>query len=512
MMAGASWNRSNMLALVVCCLLQRAAAEMSNPVEVVDQGLMLVVMVIGLFIFWWMRDRIVLFLTGDQKIHCDLNSVLWFLLTCGDSLDGEWTRVWTKRFCCCWPQLKGRNLLRLAGQKLGVLGIPIQISNIIVGDLPTLNNGDFYLSVEVSSNPVQNSSLSEAANPKVVTFVETLLLRVRNSYAENNVRFVVKQLHTLGSEELCEAWINPIFLLKWAQHDNRPRRIRMEPCSRSEIFLFPPWILMDIQHKVSAHAVAESEFAVRVTNSRTMVAQEIASAEQFKSTYQLLSTTGMKAEEPSEKLLGELESLNHRKGTCQKTLLVWIVILPFIYVSIHLYSFACWKQYKAITVLDGLNFEFPVEPKVRQHWVGRCGLDGNLLAEVLMNWAENPLRKNKSKAELARELHTDPRCLIEDDDIFKTCTKLPIGAHFPKVSVMLGPVASELPCSPWTCQMDRVLKAGNTPAFLIVLALIFAFLMVTAVCNHRMAQVSNGIERHFDHYSAQDQLSSEPMS
>merc|ERR1719382_111346 len=106
------------------------------------------------------------------------------------------------------------NLKRGLGQMLGVVPISIRVTNIVVGDLPTLSEvGDFYISIEVGNNPDQNTSVAEDGDPKAVHFPEAFNLRVKFSPLEGNIRFVVRELHTFGSNELCECHINPIFML-----------------------------------------------------------------------------------------------------------------------------------------------------------------------------------------------------------------------------------------------------------------------------------------------------------
>ena len=92
---------------------------------------------------------------------------------------------------CCWPTCwpfsycKGKNLLRVFGQYMGVVQTPVKLVNVIVGDLPTHETGDFYLTVETGSNPPQITAVVENAEPKFVKFPDEMLIKIRDSSLES---------------------------------------------------------------------------------------------------------------------------------------------------------------------------------------------------------------------------------------------------------------------------------------------------------------------------------------
>merc|ERR1712079_941297 len=78
--------------------------------------------------------------------------------------------------------------------------------------------------IEVGESPVQITSVAEDAQPKVVQFEETLIIRVRHSPLEFPIRISVRELHTFGNKELCECYISPLLVANWpnAHQDGAP--------------------------------------------------------------------------------------------------------------------------------------------------------------------------------------------------------------------------------------------------------------------------------------------------
>lgn len=105
---------------------------------------------------------------------------------------------------------------------MGVVQTPVKLVNVIVGDLPTHETGDFYLTVETGSNPPQITAVVENAEPKFVKFPDEMLIKIRDSSLESNVRFCLKKLNALGSQELCEAYVSPKMLLFWMEQAQEP--------------------------------------------------------------------------------------------------------------------------------------------------------------------------------------------------------------------------------------------------------------------------------------------------
>jgi hypothetical protein len=64
-------------------------------------------------------------------------------------------------------------LVKWFGRQVGLVSHAVEIRNITVGDLPFDQRGDFYLSIECSTNPPMITALQEEKLPKVVHFPKT---------------------------------------------------------------------------------------------------------------------------------------------------------------------------------------------------------------------------------------------------------------------------------------------------------------------------------------------------
>ncbi|CAE7355686.1 unnamed protein product [Symbiodinium sp. CCMP2456] len=202
----------------------------------------------------------------------------------------------------CWPfgYCKGKNLLRVFGQYMGVVQTPVKLVNVIVGDLPTHETGDYYLTVETGSNPPQITAVVENAEPKFVKFPDEMLIKIRDSSLESNVRFCLKKLNALGSQELCEAYVSPKMLLHWMEEEERVR-IRMEPVDRAHTFALPTWILIDIIEYGQMHAdhdITVYDFRSKSSGTQNSVVKVHPTYKSFKSEYSLMDPAGLQAQEP----------------------------------------------------------------------------------------------------------------------------------------------------------------------------------------------------------------------
>merc|ERR1719409_930047 len=171
------------------------------------------------------RENVMLALTGDTHIHANILDCLWSTLRCCGTCTGDWTRRFTSSSCCpvalhcgcCTLNVKNKNIVKEFGRLIGFATHDVEFKNITVGDLPFPTRGDFYLTVECSSNPDQVTSLREDADPKVVHFPEVLTMRMRKSWLENKVMIKVRELNVLGSQELCELRISAMNVIDWRE-------------------------------------------------------------------------------------------------------------------------------------------------------------------------------------------------------------------------------------------------------------------------------------------------------
>jgi hypothetical protein len=455
-----------------------------DPIAEVNQVLLLIIIVAGIVVLFKYRDRVIMALTGDDRIHLDVNDLMWSLLTCGRLCDGEWTRSLTGACCCCFPSLKGRNLFRVMGQELGVVPYNLLVTNIIVGDLPKFRKADLYLSVETGANPPQVTSVVELANPKTVAFADTLNIRVRRSHVESNVRFVVKEMNTLGSTDICECYLSPLYLIRWRDKQQGPKRIKMDACNRHERFTFPAWILMDISDVQELRS--EKQFDVTVMSSSTGAKMQHESITEFKSSYKLVDGGGLHAQEPDEARVGNIDEAKRAKNVCllQLTAVVTLIVLSFV-VS-RLYCFACYEKYNEITMFNHFGAEFPLTNAKKAFYLTRCGWGSNLAVEFVKDTVASTAKEagKQANADLAMSptglpSNLDPKCVTTAEDVMKTCDELPIGAMTPDVPVDLHFAKFSLPCSPLTCGVSRKLKSFDFAhaIFIVVSGLLYCIIM-----------------------------------
>lgn len=454
-----------------------------DPVAEVNQLLILIILVAGIVVLFKYRDRVIMALTGDDRIHLDVNDLMWSLLTCCRLCDGEWTRSLTGACCCCFPSLKGRNIFRVLGQELGVVPFNLLVTNIVAGDLPKYRKADLYLSVETGANPPQVTSVVELADPKTVAFSDTLNIRVRRSHVETNVRFVVKEMHTLGSTEICECYLSPLYLIRWKDKQQGPKRLKMDACNRLEQFTFPAWILMDISGVQELQS--EKPFDVSVMRSSTGAKTQHESISEFKSSYKLVDAGGLHAQEPNEESVGRIDAAKRGKNVCllQLTAVVTLVVSSFL--ASRLYCFACYEKYDEIAMFNHFGAEFPLTKAKKEFYLSRCGRGGNLAADfvkdTLESTAEQAERNNIGLAQTPTALpsNLDPKCVTSEEDVMRTCDELPIGAMTPDVPVDLHFVKFFAPCSPSTCRVSRKLASFDFAhaVFIVVSGLLYCIIM-----------------------------------
>jgi len=542
------------LALLLVTCMPAPVQAFTDPVTAINGYLMLILMVVALFLVVRYRDRVLFLITGDNQVHVDLNSSLWiFFCTCCRQCSGEWTKYVSYVCCFCCPTMRGRNLKRMLGQTVGVVPIPVQISNIVIGDLPMYTTQDLILSVEVGHMPAQITSTAEDARPKVVQFPDTLLIRVRRSVAEGSVRFCVKAVHAFGCTELCECYINPIILVQWSRMQRGPRRFRMDPIDRHRSdALFPPWLLIELNPMQEWGSSPLSEFNVRLTNTQTGAPEEDPNPATFKSKYNLLSTYGTRAEEPDEATYGRLDKMRQRRGACltQSCFILWLVAVSFFCTRV--YCFACYREYQIMHVLDSYQQECPVDKATKSHFMERCGLGGSVVMDLLagvtqrtiettadtlesslnhsysgsnttsgeVNVSSQALLANVSlspekRSQLAAAIQAaiasgslKPRmteslakelCDVSEDAVYGTCTKLPFGCTNPSLPInVMNQFTIALPCGKSTCSATDTLEPWDGPVMIFCIGLIIAMLIVGSVFDRVIGQMEDEL-RHGGH-------------
>jgi len=374
--------------------------------------------------FYW--DRFVMLFTGDDRLHCSSLDCIWATIRCNGYCNGEWTR--SLSMLPCFPQkYRGRNLVKVFGQMLGIATHSIEIKNIVIGDLPfDQGRGDFYLSIECATNPPMVTALQEEKLAKLVHFPEILTLKIRDSALEKRVRIIVKELNVLGSEELCDIHLSPASIIDWAaevDQEQRVRRFRLRPFDNSIERETPAWILIEFAESddvrgVETHGISgESKYvrtwvpttdptvAMSATNPHPIaytqnlhgdaetqgstsmwggtsnstwagpgsIRQNVdLKVEKFKHEYQLLDDTGNPVQEVPESDLARLKHLRQCAiilfGLYQ--FVVWILIIGLAFG--RLYTCSCYRAFTAITIAKLQQKTFPIPLHALHNIVEEC--------------------------------------------------------------------------------------------------------------------------------------------
>jgi len=300
--------------------------------------------------------------------------------------------------------------VRLFGQKLGWATISVEIKNIVVGDLPfDGGRGDFYISVETSSNPPMVTALQEEKLPKLVHFPEIIGLKIRDSDLEPRVRICVKELNVLGSDEICDIYLSAGAIVDWTKEiaqEKKVKRLAMRPCVSTVERETPPWILVEFSEADDVRGVdtipipmlQEGPQKVRtwvpVTHDTVKTAKMVPLSYQptggggggvnwrttsrmnvdlpctdFKHAYSLLDDSGNPIAEPTEESLGRIR--------CFRILAKWIfrlfqlvVYLGIIgYFLFRFYVWSCYRHFEMDTVAIQRGSPIPIsDANLHTYW------------------------------------------------------------------------------------------------------------------------------------------------
>jgi hypothetical protein len=298
----------------------------------------------------------------------------------------------------------GKNLVVALGRVLGFQSHTIELRNIVVGDIPFDGRGDFYLSIECSSNPPMVTALQEEKLPKVIHFPEIITLKVKNSPLEPRVRIVVKELNVLGSNEICDMHISATSLTDWGNNSDpkeRTMRFEMRPIDGSIEHETPAWILLEFGeaddvrgidnfHKENevrtwvpaAHETVRmsgSQAAVYAANGQDMKDWSTSTRQNvdlkmkpFKGHYMLIDETGNFVQEPKEDDLEKYASMR-RRAICMFSFcqcLVYVTII--VYLTFRFYVWSCYRHFKWVTIATLNGKTFPMSTSALHNEVKYC--------------------------------------------------------------------------------------------------------------------------------------------
>lgn len=349
------------------------------------------------------------FFTGDDRIHFSALDLMRYVLCC------KWLRsccdsavCWClcSQCCCCFGEETNQFVMpivsscmrvcrpfRTLGQMSGIMPRSLEISNIIVGDLPFAGSvGDFYLSVEVATNPPMVTSLAEERCPKAVQFPETLTIRIRSSPLEQPVRFVVKELKIMGSREICEAYLSAAQILDWTDDEVPAKRVAMSPVADEERLLIesPPWIYCQFSLPQDERELenlneyipwdfkeSRSSYKVRTIDRSKAAGRKDglytdATVAHFKEKYVLIDHMGQPVEEPADDQVEAQLARRLHKKICLSCAVAMLLVLVALYCLFRTVVWCCQSNFRWITVAKLQNQTVPISVATLRVTASQC--------------------------------------------------------------------------------------------------------------------------------------------
>lgn len=352
-----------------------------NPLEIVNQVVTLVVVSVILVFMVKHWNRVMVALTGDDRLHATpMDCVFFTFFRCFGTCTGDWTRTLTK--CCCIKRFRGRNVIDIVGRIVGVSTYTVELKNIVVGDLPFNSRADFFIQVECNANPPIVTSLAEEQLPKVVHFPEVITLRLRWNVLDPNVEITVRELNVFGATTLCSCSIAARHLIDWAGNPrDRIKRFEMKPHDRSVERETPAWILLEMSTPNDDRDL--DNFYAGTSTVRTTTRDggpcKDRSIATFKNDYALLDPSGHVMQEPLEEHLQGIECLETCIRRCSRTIFFWGLLALSAPTVCQVWLHDCFRRYKWITIArlsypNQTAFAYPVLKQMAQEC--HLALDG----------------------------------------------------------------------------------------------------------------------------------------
>jgi len=385
-----------------------------DPLEIVSELFVIAAVAAALALAWANRGRVIMAITGDDRIHgTSLDLVEFACFRCCGLCTGDWSRILSMAPCCP-RRLRGANLVKIAGQLFGATTYTVELKNIVVGDLPFDGPGDFFLEVECAANPPMMTSLAETKYPKVVHFPEVLTLRLRWSHLEQRVRISVKELDVLGSKELCQCHISATSILHWSNNPNeKMKRFELTPLNVGIERETQAWILVEFDQPSEARDL--EHFHGNISTVRTATRDghyKDTSLGKFKREYVLLDSSGHVMHEPLEEQLQDLARIRACANFSQCCCGGLALVCCCLWLGIHSYSRACQRQYHWLALASARGMAFPPLPRdlglLRQRCAdpeatgtlgAACRQNATAASELCVGWNET-LRRPRAFQQL----------------------------------------------------------------------------------------------------------------
>jgi len=454
-----------------------------QPLEIVEEIAVTVVIIVVLLFLWKHQDRVIYVFTGDDRIHGTLGDLLWWgCCRCCGTCSHDWTRCFT-RLPCCPTGLYGANLVRVFGTFVGVATHTIEISNIVAGDLPYKERGNFYVSIECSANPPMVTSVLENKPAKAAHFGEVITLRVRESPLEKNIKITVFAMDVIGSVDLCELHVSCMNVVQWARDTANPvKRFAMVPIDKTYELSTPPWIALefgfpyyDHRHLEGFHNDGNTVRTATWAGDGTEPWRDTDMAT-FKHQYALVDTGGNAIQEPLEEDMAFIQKMRlsvYHSVRCTSCLIVVVVV---VILFLRLYSGSCYTHYYVLTQslrgATGRNTTPPVATAMLEATQAYC---------------------DQNFGGMALDPGTHP-CRPSFEQVNYTCTHLPETQRKPSAFVDLTSkgfygIVEPLQCVPNVCTYFHYMAAWDRTLFLSCFVLFFVNVFCLRPCANQAVEV-----------------------
>jgi len=448
-----------------------ALGFVADPIQGIMQLLVILVLLAVLWLIRFHWDRVCYLFTGDANLHVDHLAILNHvsgLVCCGSG-------------CCGW------NPCRRIRQWVGLEAFLVKVSDLVVGDLPTLGHGDYFVHIALQTAPPLSTSVAERQLPKVVQFPETLFLRLRYAPTEYDVIFTVRKHLPIGHEDVCRARFPADIIFKAC---GTYTRFEMQPIGGYTTDT-PPWICIRFSYasnprEVSVEGVHADEFTAYCSCMKTgLVADEegdLKTVQDFKDSLPL-HTTSLIQREPGAELSEDQLGWMFFCRSCYE-MAMWVLIQIWLWVTIALGTFrflvhTCHEDYKSITTVHlgesyWTNMTYPLSLDDYHSIESTC----------------NELVPDCSALTADGKTNFDVKyCCPEASEILSTCSDPPLGyrPYFTRrvvdrlFSQDIGRQGME--CPAWFCEASewRLVKHDKIPFFFLLFVYIGLLLITKCV-------------------------------
>ncbi|CAJ1335791.1 unnamed protein product [Effrenium voratum] len=338
-----------------------------SPAKTVQEILICVLILVLLAFLWTHRKEAYILCFGDDRLHAGLPDVCWYgLCQCCGLCKYEWTVLCTN-WPCCPRRWRGGNAMRLAAQNFGLTSRTIELSNVVVGDLPVTGYslssfGSFYLHIECGKYPEIISTVQEDKDPRKIQFPEVLTLRLRESMWDHLVDISVYQIRFVGVVQLCQVSLDPRRVCDWAHQEGESctKRFAMKIIEGTSQVETPPWISItfgthesDLRRLDQFHPNQTMSVRLAKWDSFDPVTHQQFEEQPLvaiKDKFPLIDGGGNIVQEPPEEDLAFLECARRWLGYLYSLLGSVVLLAVTSYGVMRYYVKNCYDKFEALTI------------------------------------------------------------------------------------------------------------------------------------------------------------------